>query len=302
MRNRYLLFHVLVILVVGASVAPAQMGTGRVTGSAEATDGQPIEGAVVTATSAGGKIMETTTGSDGKWAILGFRSGMYDFNVTAEGYIPRAYNRRVRQSGRNPPMDFVLEPVPEVRSGGAMLGEANAMFENGQYAEALAKYEDFAAAEPMTYQIHYSIGNVYLKMEEYEKAVASYEKVLADEPMHAASLVAIGHVKIQQQAFDEAVVYFEKAIDQTEDEIVPFNVAEIYFSRGETDRAIEFYTLAAERKPDWQDPLLKLAYANLNKGNMDAAKTALEACVAVAPDTVEGQTAAQMLQSPAFAN
>ena len=145
-------------------------------------------------------------------------------------------------------------------------------------------------------------GTVYLRMEEFEKAIASYEKVLVEEPMHAGSLIAIGDVKVQQQKFDEAVVYFEKAIDQTEDEIVPFNVAEIYFNRGEIDRAIEFYKLAAERKPDWQDPLLKLAYANLNKGDMAAAKTALEACVAVAPDTVEGQTAAQMLQSPAFAN
>ncbi len=303
MRNRYLLFHVLVLVAVGASVALAQMGTGRVAGSAEDTSGQPIEGALITATGSEGKTLEATSGSDGKWAILGFRSGMWDFTVVADGYTAQAYEQQIKGSGRNPPMVFVLEPVPEARSGGGlMLGEANQMVENGQYAEALVKYEEFLAAEPMTYQIHYYIGTVYLRMEEFEKAIASYEKVLVEEPMHAGSLIAIGDVKVQQQKFDEAVVYFEKAIDQTEDEIVPFNVAEIYFNRGEIDRAIEFYKLAAERKPDWQDPLLKLAYANLNKGDMAAAKTALEACVAVAPDTVEGQTAAQMLQSPAFAN
>ncbi len=303
MRNKYLLFHVLVLLAVGASVALAQMGTGRIRGSAEDTNGQPIEGAVITATSADGKkTLETTSGSDGKWAILGFRSGMYDLTVVADGFIPQAYKQQVSGFGRNPTMDFVLEPVAEAPSGGSMLVEANAMFENGQYEEALIKYEAFLSTEPMAYQIHYNIGVVYARLEEYDKAVESYEKVLAAEPMHSGSLIAIGDVMVQQQKYDEAVVYFEKAIDQTEDEVVPFNVAEIYFNRGETDRAIELYTLAAERKPDWQDPLLKLAYANLNKGDMDAAKTALEACVAVAPDTVEGQTAAQMLQSPAFAN
>ena len=303
MRNRYLLFHVLVILAVGASVAPAQMGTGRVTGSALATDGQPIEGAVITATNADGKTLEATSGSNGNWAILGFRSGMYDFTVVAEGYSPQAYKQQVR-SGRNPPMNFVLEPVRQGQAGGgtSMLGEANELFANGQYAEALAKYEEFIVTDPMTYQVYYNIGGVYRELGDHEKAIAAYEKVLAEEPMHTGSLIGIGDVKVQQQAFDEAVVYFEKAIGQTEDAIVPFNVAEIYFSRGETDKAIELYTLAAERKPDWQEPLLKLAYANLNKGDMDAAKTALEACVAVAPDTVEGQTAAQMLQSPAFAN
>ncbi len=165
MRNRYLVFHVLLVVAVGASVAFAQLGTGRVTGSAKDTAGQPIEGAVITATSAEGKTMEATSGSDGKWAILGFRSGMYDFNVSADGYTAQAYKQQVRGSGRNPPMFFVLERIPEVRRGGSMLGEANAMFENGQYAEALAKYEDFAAAEPMSYQVHYNIGSVYLRME-----------------------------------------------------------------------------------------------------------------------------------------
>ena len=166
----------------------------------------------------------------------------------------------------------------------------------------MIKYEAFLAAEPMKYQIYNSIGAVHMRLEEYDKAIASYDKVLAEEPLHVGALIGSGDAKVQQQKFADAVVFFEKAIDQTEDEMVPFNVAEIYFSRGETDRAIELYTLASERKPEWQDPLLKLAYAHLNKGDMDAAKTSLEACVAVAPDTTEGQTASQMLQSPAFAN
>ena len=303
MRNRYRLFHVLVLLAIGVSVALAQMGTGRVIGGVEDPDGQPIEGAVITATGEDGKTFEDTSGSDGKWAILGFRSGMWDFTVVADGYIAQAYKQQIKGTGRNPPMFFKLVAVPEERSGGgSMLGEANAMFENGQYEEALIKYEAFLAAEPMTYQIYNSIGAVHVRLEEYDKAIASYEKVLAEEPLHVGALIGSGDAKVQQQKFDEAVVFFEKAIDQTEDEIVPFNVAEIYFDRGETDRAIELYTLASERKPEWQDPLLKLAYAHLNKGDMDAAKASLEACVAVAPDTTEGQTASQMLQSPAFAN
>jgi len=303
-RNRYLVFHVLLVVAVGATFAFAQMGTGRVTGSAKDTAGQPIEGAVIAATSADGKTLEATSGSNGNWTILGFRAGMHDFTVTAEGYAPLAYKLQVKGSGRNPRMDFVLEPVAQAQGEGgtSMLGEANEMFANGQYAEALAKYEELFAAEPMIYEIHYNIGNVYRELGDHEKAINSYEKVLAEEPMHTGSLIAIGDVHVQQQEFDEAVVYFEKAIDQTDDEIIPYNVAEIYFNRGETDKAIEFYERAAERKPDWQDPQLKLAYAHLNKGDIDSAKTALEACVAIAPDTVQGQTAAQMLQSPAFVN
>ena len=303
-RNRYSVFYVFLVVAVGASVAFAQLGTGRVTGSAKDTAGEPIKGAVITATSAEGKTLEATSGSDGKWAILGLRSGRYDFNVTAEGYTPQNHNLQAKGRGRNPTMDFVLEPVAQAQGDGgtSMLGEANDMFANGQYAEALAKYEELLAAEAMTYEIHYNIGRVYRELGDYEKAITAYEKVLAEEPMHTGSLIAMGDVKVQQQELDEAVVYFEKAIDQTDDEIIPYNVAEIYFDRGETDKAIELYKRAAERKPDWQDPQLKLAYAHMNKGDMDSARTALEACVAIAPDTVQGRTAAQMLQSPAFAN
>ena len=303
MRIRNWTLQTLFAWTLGATFAVAQMGTGRVTGSVQDTEGNPIEGATITATDADGKTLEATSDDKGKWAILGFRSGTYEFTVQAAGFAPQAYKQQVRQMGRNPSMDFVLEHLAEGQAAGpgtSLLGEANELFENGQYDEALAKYDELLVAEPTLYQVYYNIGSVYRAKGEYDKAVEAFQKVLEQEPLHTNTLISMGDIMIEQKKFDEAVEYFEKAIDQTTDEIVPFNVAEIYFNKGNTDRAIELYKIAAERKPDWPDPHMKLAFAYLNKGDMDTAKVELEKVVELAPDTAQGQTAKQMLASPAF--
>jgi len=302
MRNWNLTLGVSLLLALSAAVAFGQMATGRVVGSVRDTSGNPIESARITATGYG-KTMEATSGSDGKWGILGFRSGTYDFAVEAAGFEPQAYKQQVKRSGRNPPMDFVLDTAavsPErggASAGAGLLGEANELFASGQYAEALAKYEEILVADPSLYQVHLSIGNVYQKMGDDDKALEAFNEVLAVDPLNTASLVSIGEIFVRQQNLDEAVAYFEKAIDQTSDEVVPFNVAEIYFEQGNADKALGFYQLAAERKPDWQDPQLKMAFAYLNKGDMESAGAALQKVVEMGPDTPQGQQAQQMLTS-----
>ena len=100
-----------------------------------------------------------------------------------------------------------------------------------------------------------------------------------------------------QGKLDESVPYFEKAIDQTTDEVIPFNVAEIYFNQGNAAKAIEYYKKAAERKLDWPEPHLKLGFAYLNTGDMAAARASFEKVVEIAPDSPQAAAAKQTLAS-----
>lgn len=298
-----MLKHVTAIVcgtVLYAAAASAQMGTGRVTGSLQDTQGNPIVGGTVTATSADGdRTLEATTDDDGRWAILGFRSGSWEFSFTAPGFAPQAYTNNVRQTGRNPPMDVVLERVQQGQAGGGeasgLLGEANALYEAKDYEGAIAKYQEILASEPTLYQVNYNIGSAQRALGQLDEALASYQKVLEMDPMHTASMVSMGDVYVEKGELDQAVSYFEKAIGQTQDEIIPFNVAEIYMSRGDAAKALEFYQIAAERKPDWAEVHLKIAYAHLNTGDMAAARTAFEKVVEVAPDSAQAQMAQQAL-------
>jgi tetratricopeptide (TPR) repeat protein len=288
-------------VLLAATTVLSQMGTGRITGTVKDPKGKPIAGAKVSATSPeNDKALEATTDKDGKWALLGFRSGTYAFTFTADGYQPQGYTNAVKQMNRNPPMDVTLEPLqPGQTAGGAgaKIQEANQLLEQKKFPEALAMYEELITAQPTLYQIHYNIGTAQREMGELDKAAASFQKVLDQEANNTSALIAKGDVLVVQGKLDEAVTYFEKAIEQTTDEVIPFNVAEIYFNQGNTAKALEYYQTAATRKPDWPEPHLKMGYANLNAGNMDAAIASFEKVVAVAPDSPQAQLAQAALSS-----
>jgi tetratricopeptide (TPR) repeat protein len=299
MEKRRIVFGVSLLLTLGAIAATAQMGTGRVSGTLKDPQGKPIVGGKITATSPDSdKALEATSDKDGKWAVLGFRSGTYEFSFNATGFAPMSYKNAVKQMGRNPAMDVVLEPLKAGQTSGGMnakLTEANALFEQKQYQQAIAGYEEVLAAEPTVYQIHLNIGAAYRELHELDKAAASFQKVLEQDATNTAAQVNLGEVLVEQGKLDEAVTYFEKAIGQTQDEVIPFNVAEIYFNQNNAAKAIEYYQIASQRKPAWPEPYLKLGYAHLNAGNMDAAKASFQKVLEVAPDSPQAQMAQQAL-------
>lgn len=282
----------------------AQMGTGRVAGSVKDQEGNPVVGAkVVAEPESGGNPLQAVTNAKGEWGILGFRNGRYTFTVTAEGYQPESATAMVQQLSKNPRMDIVLQKLQKGKAIGGqktslLLNEGNQLFEQKNYPEALAKYQELLAESPTLYQIHLNIGNVYRATGELDKALAEYEQVLGQEPENLAALVNVGDVHIKKGELEKAVPYFEKAMTQNpSDEAIPFNVAEIFFNTGNVDKAIEMYEKASAAKPDWVDPVLKLGYAHLNKGDMVKAAEQMEKVMAMAPESPQAQIAKGVLDS-----
>lgn len=300
MTKRFVI-HSLTYVFLSATLATAQMGTGRVSGTLKDASGNSIEGGTVTAVPSGsGRTLETTTDKNGKWALLGFRNGSYEFTFAAQGFQTRTYTAPMRQISQNPPMDVELEQeqTGQAAAGSSsLLGEANDLAKAGSYPEALALYDKLLADQPSLYQINLNIASVYREMGDLDKALEYYAIVLEYEPQHSGALVSTGDILVTQGKLEEAVGYFEKAIGQTADPVIPFNVAEIYFNEGKATEAIEFYKKAAVLKPDWPEPHLKLAYAYLNTGDMDAAAASFEKVVEIAPDSPLAQAAQQALES-----
>ena len=283
-------------------MAQAGRGTGRMAGNVLDPAGKPVAGAQVTAvfTQAGGSTFEVTTDKKGEWVIMGVGTGNWDVTVNAKGYLPVTQRFYTSQLNKNPKFTVKLEKKSEgtgiVQDEATFqtLEEGNAFFKEGKYDTALLMYEEFLAKNPGAYQVLLNIGDCYREKGEYDKALESYNKLITQagadstmgKAMGAKGLAAIGLCYLKQDKLVEAQDYFKKSIEMApQDEILPYNVAEIYFSNSQVDDAINYFEMAIQIKPDWPDPYLRVAYAYLNKGDTAKAAENLEKFIKLEPET-----------------
>jgi tetratricopeptide (TPR) repeat protein len=293
---------VIILLTSGLAIGQAGRGIARMGGFVFDKDGKPVQGAKVTVVfdQPGGSTFETITDKKGEWAFMGVGTGNWLVTATAKGYLPVTVSTYVRQLEKNPKVTVKLEKqaagsgIVQDESTFQVLEEGNAFFKDGKYDTALTMYEEFLAKNPGAYQVLLNIGDCYREKGDYDTAVQKYNKLVEQaasdaamgKTMGAKGLAAIGLCFLKQGKLAESQDYFKKSIEMApQDENLPYNVAEIYFSNQQIDDAIRYFDMAIQIKPDWPDPYLRLAYAYLNKGDNAKATENLEKFIKLEPET-----------------
>jgi tetratricopeptide (TPR) repeat protein len=246
------------------------------------------------------------TSKKGKWVLGGLGSGRWRVNINAEGYMPYQATIYISQFERNPypesyprlPLQTTLEKVEELLEldapGVELFEEGNKLFKDEKYSEAIDSYRAFLEKNPDLYQVHYSIGNSYKELEKMEEALKEYQVVLdnakdeeeKDKSLKAKTLSAVAECHLKSDDLDSAQTYFKESLElNPNDEILAYNVGEIYFSHQKLDEAIEYFKLASEIKPDWSDSYLKLGYVYVNKADNANAILYFEKFLALEPDS-----------------
>ena len=292
----------ILLLASGLALAQAGRGIARMNGSVVDKDGKPVQGAKVTAVfdQPGGSTFETTTDKKGDWGIMGVGTGGWLITVSSEGYLPVTTSTRISQLNKNPKITVKLERqaagsgIVQDEATFQVLEEGNAFFKDGKYDTALMMYEEFLSKNPGAYQVLLNIGDCYREKGEYDTAIQKYNSLIEQagtdsamgKGMGAKGLAAIGLCYLKQGKLAESQDYFKKSIDMApQDENLPYNVAEIYFSNQQIDDAIRYFEMASQIKPDWADPYLRVAFAYLNKGDNAKAAENLEKFIKLEPET-----------------
>jgi len=305
-KNLSLIFIVLTLsLSLTLSVLAGQVGGGRLHGTVVDENGKPLEGVkIVVDAKDSPLVLETESDEEGKWYVSGVHKENYGITATKKGFETFYQERTLsRFTSKNPKLKIQMRNIPEPDEPAIMdettLGlfqEGSELFEQGKYAEAISKFEEFFENNYTIYQVYLNIGNCYREMGQYEKAIASFNNVLENvksikdtierDESAAKALANIGEVYLLQDDIEKAGEYFMQAVDSfPENETVAFNVAVIFFTQGKTDKAIEYFNLAIKIKENWATPYRRLGYVYLNKGEYKLAVDSFKKFLSLSPDS-----------------
>lgn len=300
-------------LLAASGYAQAGRGKARLSGTVTNEQGEPmVEADILIEFDKGGLTDKTVTNKKGEFFFIGLGTGTVRVTATADGYVPAITTVRVEQL-RDGARNFVALVMKEDKEGKMRLKDAaaleelekgNQLFNERKFDEALAVYQDFAANNPNVYQIFFNIGDVFREKGEFDKANEQYLQAQAkavekaDIVLQAKALASLGEVCLRQEKFKEAGDYFTQSIAlNPKDEILAYNVAEIFFGRNQTDKALEYYRLATQIKPEWSEPYEKMGYAYLNKGDMKAAIGAFQEFLKHNTDPAKAQVVQGLIDS-----
>lgn len=275
----------IVLLAAGSAFSQAGRGVGRIGGVVVDLEEKPLEGvkmSLVFSQNVNLKF-EATTNKKGEWSFIGLGTGNWDLTAIAAGFMPLTKALYVSQLSVNPKVTVKMQKLTKA-SGGIVADEAtfellekgNLAYKEAKYDEAMVFYQQFLEKNPNLYQIQVSIADCWREKGDFEKAVEIYNKVLEQSKVDAAlgkemaakSLAGIGNCYLKQNKLKEAQDFFKQSIENSpKDEVLAYNVGEIFFSNQGLDEALKYFDLASQIRPEWPDPYLKLGYVYLNKAD-----------------------------------
>jgi tetratricopeptide (TPR) repeat protein len=308
-----------VVLLLGVSGAAglfgqAGRGIGRLKGSVKDVDGKFIAGAQVEIVwHSDQKIKrKTKTNKKGRYSFNALAGGNWQVFVKAEGYAEGQKMAAIQQVQDNPPVNIILrrpsqavQKKKKLDSSTKLVEAGKLLFAEAKFDEALEKFQEFLGKAPEFYQTHLLIGNCYKEKSEFDKAMAEYKTALekaptdgTDKNVLAQVQSAIGDLYIRQNDLKTAQEYFKKSLElDPSNEILAYNVGEIFFSNNKTDDAITYFKLASSIKPTWGMPHLKMGYAYLNSADYKNAVACFNEFLKLDPNHAEAAGIKELVKS-----
>ncbi len=321
MFKTHRIFTVLLAILVISSLIPVSAfaqsgrGTARQKVLIVDKDDNPIDGASVTIEFMDSRDpiikMDGKSDKKGEVVFFGLGYGKYEISAKYKDLDPATKTITVSQVNINTVKTLKLtksaKKIAEekLQQEANLVGQGNQLFSDGKYQEALSAYQEFLVKNPEFYQLHLNIGNCHKELGQNDLAIAEFNKVIdaakdeeKDKALKAKGYAAIGEIYLKDQDIDKATEFFQKSIALSpKDEILAYNVAEIYFASNNNEEALKYYDIALLIKPQWAEPFLKKGYVYMNMGDFPKAIESLKKFMELDPENPQAPVAEEIIKS-----
>ena len=301
MRTHLLRVGVTLALALGLSAPAVAQSTGMIKGKVVDAKGQPVEDAkiLIEFTEGVNRKNETKTNKKGEFIQIGLFPGQYRVTASKEKVGQQSFEARVR-IGSAADVNFQLSPESGLTDADKQKNAAlQTAFQGGieaarggQHETAIAKFTEAAGMMPTCHDCYYNIGYSYSQLQKYTEAEAAFKKAIELKPTSVEAYNGLATIYNAQKKFDEAAAASAKAAELAggatgaggggNAEAI-YNQGVILWNAGKYAEAKANFEKAISIKPDMAEAHYQLAMANLNLGQMEAAVTAFEGYLKVAP-------------------
>jgi tetratricopeptide (TPR) repeat protein len=214
----------------------------------------------------------------------------------------------------------------QMQTGTAVtLARGDALKDQGRMAEAIARYREFAAADPNHFEGQRKLAAALLQTGRLEEAMTPLRRAVEIQPKSAAAHYSLGYALLQAHAFDQAQGQFHQALaldpeyataefglglalwagGRADEAMASFrdgvrrwptspeahyNLGAALERSGQIDEAAAAYTRATQLDPKYADANLALALIHARRGEQAAAISRLKRVLESNPDSVAAQT------------
>ena len=154
---------------------------------------------------------------------------------------------------------------------------AHALYNEGQYDEALDVLREGLTLYPQAVELHVGIGYARLAREEFAWARKSFEEALILDAEHEDALAGLGETLLKFGQTDLAIRAFDRTVTlgYHDDVDLMLQIGRAQFREGLVEGALEFFERAVAIAPDAAEAAACVGYAQHRLGNETEAVSAL---------------------------
>ncbi len=284
---------------------PAAAQTGAVRGKVVDEQGQPVEGAKVELDFKGGvtRKFETKTNKKGEYTQVGLQGGIYEINITKEGFQVGQTGGRVSLGDPTYMAEVKLRAGKTAAAAGAdkAIDELRAQFtkaaelaQSGKHEEAEVIYKDLLVKNPSVPELHYNLGFIYQQRKDWAAAEAAFKKAIEIRPAYSEAQTALASVYQSSGQGDKAMEVAKQSASGG-DAKSQFNLGIVAMNQGKEEEALAAFQKAAELDPTNAEPHYFIGTRSLQLGRLPEAVAALEKYIAMAPAGAANLPAAKQI-------